>query len=64
MTRHSVNGQPKNGDPTCTTGWRVETNLRSLDRRPLELLLEALEGQTIADLKADILAYAGTTPER
>lgn len=48
-------------DPDCPTGRRVQSNLRSLDRRSLAAVIAELDGVTIADMLGDANA---TMPSR
>lgn len=43
-------------DPNCPTGRRVASNLRSLERRALEVVVEELELVSVADVLADVVA--------
>ena len=43
-------------DPNCPTGRRVSSNLRALDRRAFDVLVDELARANIADVLADVVA--------
>lgn len=43
-------------DPNCPTGLLVSSNLRALDRRAFEVLVDELAQATVADVLADMVA--------